>query len=60
VQTDAPKTSLQVAEVVGYSANWVRTLQRRYNAEGATGLENKRKHNGIRSQISDAQQKALQ
>ena len=60
VQTDAPKTPQQVAEVVGYSVNWVRTLRRRYNAEGAAGLENKRKHNGRRALISDAQQKALQ
>jgi len=34
----------EVAAVVGYSANWVREIVRRYNAEGPSGLIDRRQH----------------
>jgi len=35
----------EVARLVGYDANWVRTLIRRYNAAGPAGLRDRRRHN---------------
>ncbi len=37
----APK----IAQTVGYSANWVRTLVHRYNEHGEAGLVDRRQHN---------------
>ncbi len=34
-----------VARLVGYTANWVREIVRRYNAEGPAGLIDRRQHN---------------
>ena len=39
------KQSAEVAEVTGYGVDWVRTLARRYNAEGPAGLGDQRQHN---------------
>ena len=35
----------EVASLVGYTANWVRVLVRRYNADGPAGLADRRQHN---------------
>jgi transposase len=37
--------SAQVAAVTGYTANWVRTVARRYNQQGPAGLEDRRHRN---------------
>ena len=34
----------EVAQLVGYTANWVRAIIRRYNADGPAGVEDRRKH----------------
>jgi len=39
------RTCAEVAESVGYSLTWVRTVIRRYNADGATGLVDRRHAN---------------
>ncbi len=33
----------EVAEITGYTANWIRELARRYNAQGPAGLDDRRK-----------------
>ncbi len=35
----------EVAMLVGYTANWVREIVRRYNADGPAGLADRRQHN---------------
>lgn len=39
------RPAADVAQVVGYTANWVREIVRRYNAAGPTGLTDRRQHN---------------
>lgn len=34
----------EVARLVGYSGNWVRTIIRRYNADGPAGIADRRQH----------------
>jgi transposase len=34
----------EVAGLVGYTANWVREIIRRYNADGPTGIADRRQH----------------
>jgi transposase len=34
----------EVATLVGYTANWVRTIIRRYNADGPAGVADRRQH----------------
>jgi transposase len=52
--------SAQVADVTGYTINWVRTIARRYNQQGPAGLEDRRHHNpGAAGLLSLAQRRAL-
>jgi transposase len=52
--------SAQVASVTGYTVNWVRTIARRYNQQGAAGLEDRRHRNpGAVGLLSAAQRTAL-
>jgi transposase len=52
--------SAQVAAVTGYTANWVRTLARRYNQRGPAGLGDRRhRHPGAAGLLSTAQRAAL-
>lgn len=49
-----------VARLVGYPANWVPTIIRRYNAEGPAGIVNRRQHNpGARPLLSAAVREEL-
>jgi transposase len=54
------KLSEEVEAVTGYGVQWIRTLARRYNAQGASGLGDKRHSNpGRPGPLSPAQQQAL-
>lgn len=59
VRPDDSLTAAQAARVLGCTATWVRALARRYNAEGPTGLEDRRKRNGGKPILHERQQKAL-
>jgi transposase len=39
---DEPRSADQAARLVGFSGNWARALVRRYNAQGADGLADRR------------------
>ena len=55
------KRTAEIAEVTGYSEVWIRTLSRRYNAQGAAGLGDHRHHNpGQPAALSGQQQQELQ
>ena len=55
------KSTPEIASVVGYSANWTRTLLHRYNAKGAEGLRDHRHRNaGAAALLSDEQQAELE
>lgn len=56
---DGPLGSAAVANVIGYGDDWVRRTARRYNKDGAAGLEDKRKENGNKKILSTAKQKKL-
>ena len=43
-----------VATLVGYTANWVREIVRRYNADGPAGLADRRQHNRGQPPLLDA------
>lgn len=45
-QPGGPRTAAAVARVVGLTPAWVRTLVRRWNADGPGGLADRRKDNG--------------
>jgi transposase len=50
----------QVAAITGYTVNWVRTIARRYNQQGAAGLEDRRHRNpGAGGLLTAAQRAAL-
>jgi transposase len=54
------RASAQVAAVTGYTVNWIRTIARRYNQHGPTGLEDRRHRNpGAAGLLSAAQRAAL-
>ena len=44
----------EVAALVGYTANWVREIVRRYNADGPAGLADRRQHNKGQPPLLDA------
>lgn len=44
----------EVAGLVGYTANWVRAIVRRYNADGPAGLADRRRHNRGQPPLLDA------
>jgi len=50
----APK----IAQTVGYSANWVRTLVHRYNDHGKAGLVDRRQHNPGQEPLLSPEQSA--
>lgn len=55
------KRTREIAEVTGYSAVWIRTLARRYNAQGEAGVGDQRQHNpGRQGVLNGAQQAALE
>jgi hypothetical protein len=59
-RSEAPPASAAVAAQVGLTPAWVRTLLKRWNAEGPDGLADRRAaHNGGRPALSDEQQAAL-
>jgi transposase len=54
------RPSAQVAAVTGYTANWIRTIARRYNQRGPAGVEDRRHRNpGATGLLSAAQRAAL-
>lgn len=54
------QTSEAVAQVTGYSTEWIRTIARRYNAEGAAGIGDRRHGNpGRASQLTAHDQQRL-
>ena len=54
------RTPRQVAEIVGCTADWVRKLLKRYNAEGEAALRDKRKNNTGKRFLDETQQAALE
>src|SRR4051794_17579405 len=57
------KTTTQVMELTGYSRGWIQQLARRYNAEGAQALGDRRHRNPgakERALLSAEQQEELQ
>jgi transposase len=55
------KSVKEVAEVMGYCANWIRILARRYNRKGPAALADQRQHNcGAPSLLTDEHQQQLQ
>jgi transposase len=54
------KVSAEIKAVTGYSLDWIRAIARRYNAEGAEGIGDKRHHNpGRPAPLKTHQQQAL-
>lgn len=52
--------SEQVAQVTGYSLNWIRRIAQRYNAAGPAGVQDQRHHNpGAAPLLSPDQQEEL-
>ena len=59
-RSEAPPTPAAVAAQVGLTPAWVRTVLKRWNAEGPAGLADRRAAtNGGRPALSDEQQAAL-
>jgi transposase len=57
---DDPLKADEAAKVIGCSPDWVRKLARRYNAEGPTGLRDKRSENGNDPLLNKEQFKKLE
>ena len=53
------KATKQVAEVVGYSIGWIRTIAKRYNAGGEEAIGDRRHQNPGREPLLDEQQQAF-
>ena len=58
-RSDKRYSAEAVGDLVGFSADWVRKLIRRYNAQGAVGLGDHRQQNGAILRLSSADQTAL-
>ena len=59
-RSDEPPTPAEVASRVGLTPAWVRTILKRWNAEGPAGLADRRAAaNGGRPKLSDEQRAAL-
>ena len=58
--TTHSRTPRQVAEIVGCTADWVRKLLKRYNAEGEAAIRDKRKNNRGQRFLDETQQAALE
>lgn len=59
-RSDKTYTCAEVADLMGFTADWVRKLLRRYNTDPHHGLQDERKKNGKAPILSDQQQEALQ
>jgi transposase len=59
-RTDATFSAEEVGSLLGYCADWVRRLARRYNKMGPAGLEDKRKYNGQKQILSETKRKQLE
>lgn len=59
-RSDKSYTCSEVADLMGFTADWVRKLVRRYNADPINGLLDERRKNGKRPVLNDQQQEALQ
>ena len=57
---DKDYTCPQVADILGYTSDWVRKLVRRYNSDPHEGLRDKRKDNGNQPILDDALMEELQ
>jgi transposase len=59
LRADEPRTPAQVAELVGLSVITTRAVLRRWNADGPGGLADRRKDNGSKPRLTDAQRADL-
>ena len=59
-RSDKNYTCTEVADLMGFTADWVRKLVRRYNADPVNGLLDERRKNGKTPVLNDQQQEALQ
>ena len=59
-RSETPPTPAQVASLLGLTPAWVRTVLKRWNAEGPAGLVDRRAaRNGGQTKLSDEQRAAL-
>lgn len=56
---DKNYSSEEVSRIMGVSSDWVRKIVRRYNKDGAKGIEDKRKYNGNKPILNEKQQEKL-
>jgi transposase len=55
------KSTVEVEQATGYSLTWIRTIARRYNAQGPQGIGDRRHRNpGKTGLLSQAQHRALE
>ncbi len=59
-RSDKNYTCSEVADLMGFTADWIRKLVRRYNADPVNGLLDERRKNGKLPILNDQQQEALQ
>ena len=59
LRTDEPRAPAQVGELVGLSVITTRAVLRRWNADGPAGLTDRRKANGSKPRLTDAQRAEL-
>jgi transposase len=58
-RTDVPRTSAQVADLVGLSAVTVRAVLHRWNLHGPEGVTDRRKNNGAEPKLTPRRRDAL-
>jgi transposase len=59
-RSDKNYTCHEIADLMGFTADWVRKLVRRYNADPVKGLQDARRKNGRKPVLNEQQQAALQ
>ena len=59
-RSDKNYTCTEVADLMGFTADWVRKLVRRYNSDPVNGLLDERRKNGKTPVLNDQQQESLQ
>jgi transposase len=59
-RSDKNYTCNEVADLMGFTVDWVRKLVRRYNADPASGLRDERRKNGKLPVLDVQQQESLQ
>jgi transposase len=59
-RSDKNYTCTEVADLMGFTADWVRKLVRRYNADPVNGLLDERSKNGKTPVLNDQQKESLQ